>query len=69
MKPIIDNKHYTIHINEIEFSGDNKLLCDMDIAYHSTRATRFQAKKLLARKLRKLLWAAVRGDIAVVRSS
>lgn len=59
---LVDNKHYRIvvHTDDARILENGKLLGGVDYKLKTTRATRFQAKKLLKRKLLVILNAFLR---------
>lgn len=59
MPVVVDNKHYLISIDNIILEEDGRLHFDWECQARSTRATSFQAKKLIRRKLMSMLRRAI----------
>ena len=59
---LVDNKHYRIvvHTDDVRILENGKLLAGVDYKLKTTRATKFQAKKLFKRRMLVIINALLR---------
>jgi hypothetical protein len=64
MLELVKNKHFSILIDPTcEMVGNRMFFHDVQYTRYSTRATKFQMKKAMKRKIHKVLWEYIRrGD-------
>lgn len=61
MVEIINNKHFSISIDlSATMMTEKKLQVNVEFYPKTTRATKFQMKKALKRKIIQMLWAGIR---------